>query len=419
MPINQFITRIEGHGNLKIDFRKQKAQILVEESERLFEQLVVNYSYQRAPFITARICGICPTAHYLAAIKAIEQAFEVKPTETTIKLRELLLAGQMIQSHSLHLFFLVLPDYTKSETIKSFSQEYPAEFHLGLNLKKIGDRIVKLLGGREIHPLTPQVGGFKKLPSYGQIKEISEKIRSVLDEAQDSVRLFDRIDYPDIEQTEREYLSLKSSGYPLLRGREVATAENDSFLTEDYSQHIIEEERRGTLVKFSRFKQNRSSSLFMVGALARINNNHHSLNKSARETLARSQLIVPSTNPFDNIRAQAVEILHYLEEAKEIVDNLRENELDKTRVKVEPKRSEGVGAVEAPRGVLYHCYRFNQQGEIIKADIVTPTAQSMLSLEADADHLIKLYQRESQAKKRQLIEQLIRAYDPCLTCSVH
>jgi sulfhydrogenase subunit alpha len=422
MVSKKFITRVEGHGNLKIDFKKNKAKIIVEEEERLFEQLVINYSFKRAPFITARICGICPTAHYLAAIKAVEDGFSLKPPETAVKLREILLAGQIVQSHTLHLFFLVLPDYTKTKSVKTLAQQYPAEFHLGLNLKKVSDKLVKLLGGREVHPLTPQVGGFKKAPSFGQLKKLSEEIKEVLDEAQDAVRLFNQLKLPSLEQEDRQYLSLDSPGYPLYQGERVTNMERKGFKTRDYQKRIKEEERAGTLVKFSKLSQkgaNSNNVLLMVGALTRLNSHQQQLNQLAQQALSRCQMTLPSSNPFDNIKAQAIELIHYLAEAKEMIDNLKEVDLKKINVKVKPKAGLGVGAVEAPRGTLYHSYRFNQIGEIIKADIITPTAQNMLSLEADADRLINLYQDRSQAKREKLIEQLVRAYDPCLTCSVH
>jgi len=420
MKDTEYISRVEGHGNLKIDFDKNQAQIIVEENERLFEQLVVNYSYKRAPFITARICGICPTAHYLASIKAIESAFEVKPPQNIIKLRELLLAAQIVQSHSLHLFFLVLPDYTKSQTVKNFAQNFPAEFHLGLTLKKLSDKIVNLIGGREVHPLTPVVGGFSKFPSYSKIKALADDIAKVLDEAQDTVRLFDKIKYPEIQQQDFNYLNLKKDDhYPLYQAENIAFDENHHFKVKDYDSHIIEEERSGTLVKFSYLKHGHQKKTMMLGALARINNSSYLLNPLAQKMLSKSQLIIPSTNPFDNIKAQTIEILHYLEEMKNIIDELTEKDLKNIKIKVTPKASQGVGAVEAPRGVLYHYYKFNKQGQILKADIITPTAQNMSGLETDADQLIQVYKQLSQAKKEQLVEQLIRAYDPCLTCSVH
>jgi len=420
MKTNQYISRVEGHGNLKIDFNKNQAQVIVEENERLFEQLVVNYSYERAPFITARICGICPTAHYLASIKAIESAFDVKPTENTIKLRELLLAAQIVQSHTLHLFFLVLPDYTKSQTVKNFAQNFPAEFHLGLTLKKLSDKIVNLIGGREVHPLTPTVGGFKKLPSYSKIKALANDIAEALDEAQDAVRLFDKIKYPEIQQQDFNYLNLKKDDhYPLYQAEDIAFDENHNFKVEDYDLHIIEQERAGTLVKFSHLKHGRQKKNIMVGALARLNNSSYLLNPIAQQMLSKSQLNIPSTNPFDNIKAQAIEVLHYLEQIKDIIDGLTEQDMKNSNVKVIPKASHGVGAVEAPRGVLYHYYKFNKQGQILKADIIPPTSQNMLGLENDADQLIQVYEQLSQAKKEQLVEQLVRAYDPCLTCSVH
>ncbi len=416
---DNFTKRIEGHGNLHVDYRNHSAKVVVEEEERLFEQLIVGYPYKRAPFITARICGICPTAHYLASIKAVEAAFDIKPNKTVIKLREALLAAQIAQSHTLHLFFLVLPDYLGTKTVKEMAQRYPAEFHLGLNLKNTSDKIVKVLGGREVHPLTPVVGGFNKEIKVEEISGLTEEIDSVLDEASDTVKLVSKIEFPEIHQDGRAYLSLESKEYPLLTGRKVTGNQNEEFETKNYQKHIREHERKGTLVKLSQYKNRNSSKLIMVGALARLNKASQRLMPKAKKLLDKSRLNLPSTNPFNNILAQAIEINHYLEVAKEKLGSIKESELNNLGQEIRPKKGIGVGAVEAPRGTLYHQYQTDNKGRIIKADIITPTASFMLSLEDDADKIVKLNKGSKQSDLEQLAESLIRAYDPCLTCSVH
>jgi coenzyme F420-reducing hydrogenase alpha subunit len=414
-----FIKRVEGHGSLKIDLNKETARILVEEDERLFEQLVVNFPYCRAPFITARICGICSTAHYLASIKAIESAFNVQPSKTVVKLREALLAAQIVQSHTLHLFFLVLPDYLKTSSVKEMANKYPTEFNLGLNLKNITDKLVKTLGGREVHPLTPKVGGQEKAPSLGKITSLIEEIDSVIDKANDTYKLFNQLELPEIQQSERAYLSLDSNNYPLYQGEIITGLAGEKFKTFNYKKSIVETEREGTLVKLSQYVEKKKSKPIMVGALARLNRSSNQLGSNASKLLNSSKLSLPSFNPFDNILAQAIEINHYLETAKNKLSSINKNELENLTIKVKPKKGEGVGAVEAPRGVLYHYYRTDNKGNIVKADIITPTASFMISLEEDADLLIRSNRDRSQAELELLIEQLIRAYDPCLTCSVH
>jgi len=416
---DNFIKRIEGHGNLHINYRNHSAKIVVKEEERLFEQLVIGYPYQRTPFITARICGICPTAHYLASIKAIEAAFDINSLSTVDILREILLAGQIVQSHTLHLFFLVLPDYLKTRSVKEMTQRYPAEFHLGLNLKNLADKLIKVLGGREIHPLTPTVGGFNKKIEITELQGLEEEIDEVLDEAYDTVKLIDKIDLPEIHQDSRAYLSLESKNYPLLANSKITGIENERFNINDYQKYIRENERKGTLAKLSQYRNKKDSKLIMVGALARLNKANDKLMPQAKKLLNKSRLNLPSTNPFDNIMGQAIEINHYLEVIKEKLGLIKESDLDNLAQEVKVKKGTGVGAVEAPRGTLYHKYVIDKNGKIVKADIITPTASSLLSLENDADKLVKLNKESKQSELEKLTESLIRAYDPCLTCSVH
>jgi coenzyme F420-reducing hydrogenase alpha subunit len=194
--MNDYITKIEGHGNLKIDFRKNKAELHIEEGERLFEGILIGRNYKDAPFIVSRICGICPVAHYLASILAIEKAFGVVNNETTINLRKLLLCAQIIQSHNLHLFFLALPDYLNLNSSLELIEKNPAEFHLSLNIKRTMDEVAQIIGGRLVHPVNPIIGGFAKLPTKKQLAKIKNNLEETIDEVEDVVKLFTNLDYP-------------------------------------------------------------------------------------------------------------------------------------------------------------------------------------------------------------------------------
>src|SRR3972149_495060 len=208
MNLPDYITKIEGHGVLNIHFRECKARLEVTEGERLFEAVLLGQDAIRAPFITSRICGACPTAHNLASIAAVENALNITPDELTMDLRKLMLSGQVIFSHLLHLFFLVLPDYYGVPSALALAEKFPAEYHLALNLKRLSDHLLTIVGGRPIHPTTTTVGGFIKYPAKGELITLQNEIADVLDEAEDFVKIFMAIEYPEYRR-ESEYLCLK------------------------------------------------------------------------------------------------------------------------------------------------------------------------------------------------------------------
>lgn len=438
----EYLAKIEGHGKLKIDFKKGKAKLIIAESERLFEGLLLGRRMEDAPYVTSRICGVCPTAHYLAAVKALENALEIRPSQLTILLRRLMLLAQLIQSHTLHLFFLVLPDYLGVENALDIVKKSPSQFHAVLNIRKTAEKILETIGGRSIHPITPVIGGFSKYPTADKLKALKNEVSSVLDEAIDFAEFFTRIDCPEL-RLKTQYLALANfenaaacqlpsnkfiasdfhrilaEKYPLYNGL-VISSEGGCFEPSDYKNQIQEKIISDSPAKKGYYRGER----MLVGAIARINLNHNQLNPLAKEILIISKLNpVASYNVFSNIVAQAIEVVHAFEEMlfvlEEILENYSEIKEEKAGFDL-PKNSKwGVGAIEAPRGTLYHAYEITSEGKIKNADIVTPTVQNLSNLEADANQLLKTNFHRSQSEQQKLIEMLIRAYDPCITCSVH
>lgn len=419
MKLPDYVTKIEGHGVLNIHFKECKARLEVTEGERLFEAVLLGQDAARAPFITSRICGVCPTAHNLASIAAVENAFDLTPDDLTLELRELMLSGQVIFSHLLHLFFLVLPDYYNVPSALALADKFPAEYHLALNLKRLSDHLLTVVGGRPIHPTTTTVGGFLKHPAKGDLVTLQNEINDILDEATDFVKIFMGISYPEYRR-ESEYLCLKNDTYDLL-GKIVISSSGSQFEPQNYRQEIKETIKDYSTAKFGSHKE----KPFNVGAIARLSLLGEMLNPKAKNLAGNFHPDPKNHNAFENIKAQAVELMHFLEEANLIISRLLNRDIPEKIVPITlgkvSQNTWGVGAVEAPRGTLYHAYEIDPNGKIINADIVTPTVQNLTSIEADAEallHSLKLDQKNQNICIIEL-EKLIRAYDPCITCSVH
>jgi len=412
-----YICKIEGHGSLDINFKDSRAKLNIHEGERLFEGLLMKRLPNDAPFITARICGICPTVHYLTAICALENALGIKISQETEILRKILLAGQIIQSHTLHLYFLALPDYLNLDSGLDLFKAYPAEFHIALNLKKFADRTIELIGGRAVHPITPQITGFDKIPSVKDLNLLLEEAKNVLDDASQTVALFAQLSYPELEHpTEFLSLSPKEKKYPFYNSDGINSSLNKNFATVDYDREIEEIVKSYSTAKFS-LKEGKG---FMVGALARLNLNKDLLNPGAKDLIKKLKIKIPSYNPFHNNLAQAIEILHFLEEIINLIKTISSLDLEKAQTFNFPlKKGYGVAACEAPRGTLYHAYTLDENGLIKKCNIITPTAQNLTSIEEAANILLAQTKNLSNKKRQHLLEMLIRAYDPCITCSVH
>jgi len=399
-----FTAKIEGHGTLKINFKQKKVKFEVEESERLVEGLLLDKDYQQAPFITSRICGICPVAHNLCSWSAIENALGINVPSETIILRKILLTGQMIKSHLLHLFFLVLPDYANTRSAIELSKKYPAEFHLMLNLKRIADKILETIGGAASFPFKTGLAGFKTLPNIDELWAIKSAIFEVIDEAQDLIKLFANLPLPQLK-TNLQLTSTQpaNNSYPYYPGI--------------FTQTIKEIVKKDSPAKWGVLKNNQ---IIKVGALARLNHFSTALHPKAQQAL--KELSIDFNNPFNNNLAQVIEILHFLEETINLIEEIIKKDLNRAKsietTKLPTKTITGQACLEAPRGILCHRVKINPQGKIVKYNIIPPTQINLAALENEAQELIKQRRNSAEQIKKE-IEQLIRSFDPCITCAVH
>ena len=402
---SDFTKGIEGHGVLKINLKKREAKFAVEESERLVEGLLLGKDFGLAPFITSRICGICPVAHNLCSLSALENALKIEVSKETLILRKILLSGQIIKSHLLHLFFLVLPDYAGVKSSIELSKKYPAEFHLMLNLKRIADEILKTVGGSPIFPSKTMVGGFRNPPQINKLLAVRSSIFEVVDEAQDLIKLFASLEAPNLKvKTVFAHILPSKNSYPFYPGR--------------FPQTIKEIVRKGSTAKIGVLK---GGKIMKVGALSRLSHFAKALNPKAKE--AFHQFPPDFNNPFYNNLAQAIEILHFLEETINLIEKLSDKDLNKSKgiekVNLPSKIVFGSSCLEAPRGILFHQVKINSQGKLIDYNIIPPTQINLASLEREAQKLIQKQKGATPLQIKRQIEQLIRAFDPCITCAVH
>lgn len=409
------ITKVEGHGKLSVKVEKGKVEDVkfsVFEGARYFEGLVKGRSYHEIPVITQRICGICSQAHNLCALMAIENALDVKVSKQTKQLRELLMNSSLIMSHVLHLYFLALPDFLGFDNAVDMASKYMKEVKRGLKLKALGNKMCALVGGREIHSLTTRVGGFYSVPTQEQLNDLAKELKEAKKDVEATVALFGKLKVPEFER-KSNYISLfKKKNYPLTEGS-LITFEGKKITQEKYKELIKEK-----VVNYSTAKQARvDDNEYFVGALARINNNRSELSLNARKAINKFKIKFPNFNPYMNNFAQAVEVLHLFDATIKLLSEIKIRDEELPEIKV--KAGSGTAIVEAPRGILIHSYKLNSKGDVVEADIIAPTSQNCANIEEDIKQLLPgiLHLKKEQVVLE--IEKLIRAYDPCISCSAH
>jgi coenzyme F420-reducing hydrogenase alpha subunit len=413
------LARVEGHGNIAIrikDGKLQEAKWEVVETPRFFEALLVGKKWENAPWICGRICGICSIGHTLASIRAVENAFGMVPTVQTQKLRLLLKHMETLQSHVLHLYFLSAPDFLGAGSVFPLIQSAPAVVQRAAKLKLLANDICDCVGGRRMHPTRTVVGGFTMLPEKKELEMFRERLADATGELLVTAELFKTFHVPDFER-ETEFISLKGkSGYPFIGGDLVSS---DGVIKKEHEYRYMTNEY---VVEQSTSKWSRlSRRSFAVGALARLNNNFVFLQPEAREIAEMFGLKPVSHNPFMNNIAQLVECVHVVHESLLLIDELLDSEREEPRQEVIPKGGTGVGAVEVPRGILYHCYEFDDNGRILKCDCVIPTSQNHGNIQHDLEELAGRCAEAGRTDREieLLAQMLVRAYDPCISCSVH
>lgn len=415
MISNEFIAKIEGHGSLTVDWAKNSVKLNVHEGERLFEGILVGRTAEESHWITPRICGVCPIAHNLASLAAIEDAYDIKISETSKLLRQLMVCGQMIQSHVLHLFFLVLPDYIGIDRGTELAKKDPKSFSKALALKEMGDEIAYTVAGRNVHPTTTAVGGFHKIPSKDDLRALLKKLEETSEEAKWTEKLFSGLEYPALK-VDLELVAQVGDKIVSVKTSDVGGKTSDVGV-KDYKQNIEEELHDYSTAKFGKF-QGRE---MMVGSLARL-----AVGPPSGGPTAKLAGKLDFQNPFHNNIAQAIEIALFHKQAVEIIEKLLKMEMDATIAQPSATPSlKGIGAVEAPRGGLYHEIHLDPStalgagGIITYANIITPTVQNLTSIEKSANVLLEQTQGLENKERERLLNMLIRAYDPCITCSVH
>lgn len=419
------LARIEGHGDIHLVIEGGKVEACefrVTEAARLFESMVRGRPYREIPYIASRVCGICSSSHTVTDILAIERIFGVQVTDRTRALRELLVYGSYLQNHATHLFVFAAPDFLGHKSIFPLADADPALFDKALGLKALGNELCTKVGGRSIHPITAVVGGFTSEIGADEYLKLADDMDASVDFALACVDLFDDFGAVDLE-TDGDMLAMVESGsYPVVGSDTVRFVRSGhDFSAQDFDAEIEEYAIDHSAAFLARAK--RTGRPYMAAALARINASWAQLTEPARFAAAKAGLRPPEFNPFANNIAQAVELVDALVRCSEFCRRLAADDFEGSSepVKFEVRAGSGVGFTEAPRGSLFHKLELDDNGCVVEASIITPTSQNIANIENDMRKLAQQLTDEghSQDQIQLEVEKLVRAYDPCLSCSVH
>ena len=415
----EHITRVEGHGNIKVDLVNgvlKECKLEIVEAPRFFEAMLKGRHYNEAALITCRICGICSVGHVLASLAATEDAFGIRISKQENALRRLMNCGQFFESHVLHVYFLAVPDFVGAKSVLPLVATHTDVVVQALKLKKMGHDIGAMVGGRMVHSPALNVKAMTKIPTQDDLQKIIEKMEDAKKELIIGASVLKTLKLPVYER-ETEYVSLYKPGeYAMLEG---------NIFSSDTGEISYKEYRKVTneyLVDHStakRCKYNRES--YMVGALARFNNSSQWLSEDAKQMAADLGLKAPNYNSYMNTVAQFVELVHIADDtiaaAKELLALGDKFQLEDRSFPL--KACEGVGAVEVPRGILFHNYAYNDKGYLDNANCIIPTGQNLQNCENDFKHLVPQIMDKTKEEMTLMLEMMVRAYDPCISCSAH
>jgi coenzyme F420-reducing hydrogenase alpha subunit len=412
------VTRVEGHGNIVVNARDgvlEECRLDIVETPRFFEAMLRGRPYTESSHITSRICGICAVGHATASLRATENALSIEPSEQTQLLRKLNFDGEMLDSHVLHTYMLVAPDFFNVGSVIPLASIAPEAVLRALRIKKLAGDLCAAIGGRHTHPIAMTVGGFTHVPSVDEIKALRERLIAARKDMDDTVALFKTLPWPQFNR-DTEYVALsKPNEYAFIDGT-ITSTDGASYPVNDYrrvtNEHLVEHSS-------SKHAKHKRDS-YMVGALARVNVNFKLLHPRAKQAADELGLKPICTNPYMNSAAQVVEMVHCVEEAIGICDELIKGGIkEETLPKFNGKGGAGVGACEVPRGILFHNYEIGDDGKVQGANCIIPTGQNMANIEADMRALVPQILDQGEQKVTMMLEMLVRAYDPCISCSVH
>jgi coenzyme F420-reducing hydrogenase alpha subunit len=410
------LARVEGEGSLIVkvnDGKVADVKLRIFEPPRFFEAFLRGRKFTEAPDITARICGICPVAYQMSSVLAMEDAMGLTVDDQIRQLRRLLYCGEWIESHVLHMYMLHAPDFLGYEDALLLAKDKPELVARALKMKKIGNDVMNIVGGREIHPVNVRVGGFYRVPRKEELEPLVERLKWGLDQAIDTAKLVSTFEFPDFE-TEYEFVSLRHpEEYPLMGGRIVTSSGLDISIRE-YEFHF---EERHVPYSNALHGLERGHGRYSVGPLARFNLNFDRLSPLARQVAADVKIGPVMKNPFKSIIVRAIETLYAYEQALQIIQAYEPPASPSHAVTV--SAGIGCGASEAPRGMLYHRYRVTDDGLIRDAKIVPPTAQNQPTIEEDVRQFVTKFAGLPREELTWKCEQAVRNYDPCISCATH
>jgi len=417
------VTRVEGHGNIYVNVKKgiiERCEWQIPEAPRFFEAMVVGRPWNELHHITSRICGICSIGHTLASLKATEAAMGIPLSEQDLKLRKLALHGENLQSHILHLGFLVLPDLMGVGSVIPLASSNPEEVKIVLGLHRLANEMSNLICGRTTHPQRLIPGGFAKIPTMRELAQTREKLKNSIPNLQTVAGLIKSLapKLPDFSR-ETEFIGLTSPNEYALYDGELGSTDTGKAPVAEYLSFTNE-----YIVPTSTAKRAKHvRDAFMVGALARFNLNYEKLMPLAKKTAALFDLKPICHNPFMNNVAQLVEVVHSVEDSIKLIDEIEaaglKEQPDYHKPDIKVKAGRGIGAVEVPRGILFHDYTYNQKGICTKANCIIPTNQNHGNIELDMKALLPKILEKTPKEIELSLEMLIRAYDPCISCSTH
>jgi sulfhydrogenase subunit alpha len=411
------LTRVEGEGGLRIVLRDgavEQVELKIFEPPRFFEALLRGRPLEEVPDITARICGICPVAYQMSAVHAIERALRIRVPPPLATLRRLLYCGEWIESHALHVHLLNAPDFLGYESGLAMAKDHPDILQRGLRLKKHGNQLLEVLGGRAVHPVNVAVGGFYRLPRAEELACLIPDFQWGLQAAIEATRWVASFDFPQLDRPYDFVAVSHDDQYAMCEGT-IRSSDGLAIDASDFEQFFREQQvPYSTALQAVRTDTGRT---YFLGPLARVNLNRQQLMPSASRLADEVGLEQPCRNPFKSIVARGIELVQAYEEALTIMADYRPTALP--RVKYDYGRGEGAAATEAPRGLLYHRYAIDDQGQVTSANIIPPTSQNQSQIEEDLRSYLPLILSQPDDLVAMACERLVRSYDPCISCSTH
>jgi coenzyme F420-reducing hydrogenase alpha subunit len=412
-----YLARVEGEGAMYVALEGsevREVRLRIYEPPRFFEAMLRGRAFTEAPDITARICGICPIAYQMSSARAMEDACGVTIDDGPIRdLRRLIYCGEWIESHSLHVYLLHAPDFLGYPGFVEMARDHPQIAEQGLQMKKAGNQVMTVIGGREVHPINLRVGGFYRAPSRRELQTLVEPLQRARETALATVRWAAELNFPNITH-EPELVALHDPGaYPIDLGRIVSDRGLD-IAPSEFDEHVLEEHVEHSNALHARIRERGS---YLTGPLARYNLSFAKLRPLAQQAALEAGLQPTCRNPFQSIIVRGVELVQACDDALSIIESYEPP--DPPAVEVQPRRAVGHGATEAPRGMIYHRYEIDDDGTILDARIVPPTSQNQLTIEEDLREVVARHVDLPDEQLRLRCEQAIRNHDPCISCATH